>query len=156
MALNLRREREETSFIQMKPCLHGYQLLLSHKIKCYLEPMKPCYEIMHCRVCFKYHFISQLLMWLSQKHQYESLQRDQPQRLRASDSEDTSLLSQRGVLAGMLDLDVGKILHTVSIRSSNNSLLNHYYPLIKGIRHALGVLLGKPAAGPVVAGVQTG
>ena len=66
------------------------------------------------------------------------------------------MLSQRGVLAGMLDLDVGKILHTVSIRSSNNSLLNHYYPLIKGIRHALGVLLGKPAAGPVVAGVQTG
>ena len=76
--------------------------------------------------------------------------------MRASDSEDTSVLSQRGVLAGMLDLDVGKILHTVSIRSSNNPLLNHYYPLIKGIRHALGVLLGKPAAGPVVAGVKTG
>ena len=29
----------------MKPCLHEYQHLMNHKIKCYLKPMKPRYEI---------------------------------------------------------------------------------------------------------------
>ena len=40
------KKREETSLIWVKPCVHGYQILLSHKIKCYLNPMKPHYEIM--------------------------------------------------------------------------------------------------------------
>jgi len=62
----------------MKLSLHEYQHSL--KIKCNIDTMKPQYETMHWagRGGFNHYFIVFLLMWLSWKHQYETLHCDWP------------------------------------------------------------------------------
>uniref|UniRef100_A0A0A9GLE4 Uncharacterized protein n=1 Tax=Arundo donax TaxID=35708 RepID=A0A0A9GLE4_ARUDO len=67
MTSNLRRERRKQFHLYETT----YQHLMSHKIKCYMKPMKQQHEIVHWRGSFKHYFIAFLLMWLSWKHKYK-------------------------------------------------------------------------------------